>query len=283
MPQFDARGLGMAQQTVIHRTEGRETPIKVITCPDDLTEFAEEQSQSESRKIFEFPGVLIVEEVLDEATLEGLREGLTDQRRKFKDKFNQGLPASDTFRAAAQQAAARVREATENLFGYRLPEKGNRSYRPMITENEPLHLDTYAIECGRTPLMSVFNFDVVPRLWNVGPSLREICRDCPDDIREMIAQRAPGESLNMRLRDAGLKGIGPLREGTAVNRIEFAPGSVWYANPKALSHQVIYGGGAQFETWTIDEPECSCPKCVVEMAGLSFPALSPSETVVALR
>lgn len=99
----------------------------------------------------------------------------------------------------------------------------------------------------------------------------------------MIDQRVPGESLNMRLRDAGLKGIGPLREGTAVNQIEFAPGSVWYANPKAISHQVIYGGGAQFETWAIDEPECSCPKCVVEMAGLSFPALSQSETVVALR
>jgi hypothetical protein len=273
----------MAQRTIIHRSGERETPIKVVDCPDDLTEFAKDESQSEARRIFEFPGVLIVEEVLDEATLEGLREGLSEQRRKFKDKFNHGLPTSDTFRAAAAQAAARVREVTESLFGYRLPEKGNRSYRPMITENEPLHLDTYAIECGTTPLMSVFNFDTVPRVWNVGPSLQEICRDHPQEVREMIDQRVPGESLNMRLRDAGLKGIGPLREGTAVNQIEFAPGSVWYANPKAISHQVIYGGGAQFETWAIDEPECSCPKCVVEMAGLSFPALSQSETVVALR
>lgn len=273
----------MMSQTTVRSTNECRTPIKVISCPADVRELATPNGQRAFREIFEHPGVVVVDRAIDEATLDALREGLSDQRRKFKDKFNHGLPTSEGFKAAYLHIAARIRELTENLFGYRLPEKGNRSYRPMITENEPLHLDTYTVECGKTALMSVLNFDVSPRVWNVGPTIAEICRSHPDDVKRMVAELGPGESLNMRLRDAGLRGDGPLRSGAPVSRIEFAPGSVWYANPKAISHQIVFGAGAQFETWTIDEPHCSCPKCAVEAAGMRFEDLSESELLMALR
>jgi hypothetical protein len=281
--QLSSEVSGMTGHTNIWPTGECETPVVLISCPADLRELATVDRQREACEIFEFPGVFVVDGTIDEDTLDALREGLSDQRRKFKDKFNHGLPTSERFKAAYLYTAARIRELTENLFGYRLPDKGNRSYRPMITENEPLHLDTYAIECGKTALMSVLNFDVSPRVWNVGPSLGWICREHPDDVTRMIGQLGPGESLNMRLRDAGLSGEGPLRSGTPIKRIEFAPGAVWYANPKAISHQIIYGGGAQFETWTIDEPQCSCPKCAVGAAGLRFDSLPEAELLVALR
>ena len=273
----------MMAQTTVRSTSECGTPIKVISCPADLGELATADRQREFRGIFEFPGVLVVDGTIDEATLGALREGLSDHRRKFKDKFNHGLPTSERFKAAYLYTGTRIRELTHSLFGYRLPDKGNRSYRPMITENEPLHLDTYTVECGKTALMSVLNFDVSPRVWNIGPTIHEICRSHPEDVERMIVELGPGESLNMRLRDAGLRGEGPLRSGTPVSRIEFAPGSIWYANPKAISHQIIYGAGAQFETWTIDEPECSCPKCAVEAAGMRFDNLPESELLVALR
>lgn len=273
----------MIHRTVVRADDQRETPIKVIPCPPDLTHLATPDQQAEARRIFEFPGVLIVDRAIDDDTLDHLREGLSDHRRRFKDKFNDGLPTSDAFKAAHAYVGKRIRELTVALFGYHLPEKGNRSYRPMITENEPLHFDTYTIDCGKTALMSVLNFDREPRVWRVGPSLREVSRDHPDDIRAMLGQLGPGESLNMRLRDSGMRGVGPLRSGTPVNTIEFAPGAVWFANPKALSHQVIYGGGAQFETWTISEPACSCPKCEVQAAGFMLDEFPHGDVVAALR
>lgn len=273
----------MFQRTAVEMSDQRETPIKVIPCPLDFAELATAEQQQEARRIVDFPGVLIVDGVFDDSILDGLREGLSDQRRKFKDKFNHGLPASETFKSAYYEVGVRIRALSKALFGFDFPEKGNRSYRPMITENEPLHFDTYTVECGQSVVMSVLNFDVAPRVWNVGPSLREVFRNNLDDVTKMLSELAPGESLNMRLRDAAMRGIGPLRSGTPVNKIQFAPGAVWYANPKTLSHQVIYGGGAQFETWTLDAAACQCPKCEVQAAGLDVASLPKAELVAALR
>lgn len=270
----------MHEETTIRLNTELETPVKVIPCPTDLNELATPESQQEARKIFERPGVVIVDGAVDEATVDGLREGLSDQRRKFKDKFNNGLPDSERFKHAYGQAGRRMRELTEKLFGYDLPPKGDRSYRPMITESEPLHFDTYAVPCGTASLMAVLNFDVRPRVWNVGPSFREMCRNHPADVQQILKGLRPGESPSVPLRTAGLNGVGPLRAGTPVHQIEFAPGSVWYANPKTISHQIIYGGGAQFEAWRIDQPSCGCQICVVEELGLSIPNLSRNEPAV---
>lgn len=259
------------------------TPINVIPCPADMSSLDAPEHQREMRRVFETPGIVVVDNVLDEHILAGLREGLSDERRKFKDKFNKGLPETASFKQAYKGAIARITDLTRHLFGYELPDKGNRSYRPLVTADEPLHFDTYTIECGKTPLMSVFNFDTRPRIWNVGPSFSDVCRDHPDDISAMLGRLAPGESLSMRIRDEGQQGIGPLREGAAVHRIQFAPGAVWYANPKTTSHQIVYGGGAQFETWTIEGPDCSCPRCAINGLWPAFQTTAMPEIMAALR
>ncbi len=264
----------MISETKIRLSGDREIPVELIRCPADLSELARPERQQELRRIFERPGIVVVDGAIETDILEGLREGLSDERRKFKDKFNKGVPTSESFKRAHGLATGRIKELTEKLFGYRLTEKGDRSYRPMITELEPLHFDTYHVECGKTALMSVLNFDVRPRVWNVGPSFREMCSQHGDEVQTILKDLKPGESPSVPLRSAGLKNVGPLREGTPVHQIEFAPGAVWYANPKTISHQIIYGGGAQFETWKIDEPRCGCQVCVIEEAGLSVPNLS---------
>lgn len=250
-----------------------ETPVVVLPYPKDLAELAVPEKQAEARRIYNRPGVIVVDSAVDEAVLNGLREGLSSERRKFKDKFNHGHPASESFNEAYRKASKRITKLTRALFGYDLPSVSSPSYRPMITENEPLHYDTYEVECGKISLMAVLNFDVRPRVWNVGPSFRDICRDSRDEVEDILKTKHPGESPSIPLRSAGLRGTGPLGPGTPLHHVEFAPGTVWYANPKAVSHQIVYGGGAYFEQWTIDVEDCQCQSCIIEELGLKVPNL----------
>lgn len=263
----------MSAETKFQLSEQLQTPLVLMPCPENLSELAAPDRQQELRAIYERGGVIVVDDAIGEAILSGLREGLTSERRKFKDKFNHGHPESKRFNRAYTAISERMRELTLLLFGYDLPAVSARSYRPMVTENEPLHYDTYHVECGKMSLMSVLNFDVRPRVWNVGPSFRDICRDSGAEVQEILKTKHPGESPSIPLRSAGLRGTGPLGPGTPLHHIEFAPGTVWYANPKAVSHQIVYGGGAYFEQWTIDAPECQCQSCIIEEFGLPVPNL----------
>lgn len=263
----------MNGQTHIRRAERLETPVHLMRCPTDLTELAAVDRQDEARRIYSKPGIIVVDDAVDESILSGLREGLLQERRKFKEKFNRGHPATETFERAYKKVSKRITELTRALFGYDLPIISAASYRPMITENEPLHFDTYEVECGKISLMSVLNFDVRPRVWKVGPSFREICRESSQDVESILKNKHPGESPSIPLRSAGLRGSGPLKPGTPLHHIEFAPGAVWYANPKTISHQIVYGGGAYFEQWTIGVANCECQSCIIEELGLTVPHL----------
>ena len=250
-----------------------ETPVVHFGCPQDVSGFGSPASQEEMRRLYNAPAIIVIDNVIGDDVLMGLREGLSDYRRKFKEKFNHGRPNSETFNVAYTETGKRMTELTRMLFGYELPATSACSYRPLITENEPLHFDTYDVECGKISLMSVLNFDIRPRVWNIGPSFREVCRDSAADVEDILKKKRPGESLSVPLRSAGLRGIGPLRAGLPLHHIEFAPGAVWYANPKTISHQVVYGGGAYFEQWTIDVQDCQCQACLVEQYEVIVPNL----------
>jgi len=271
----------MSTATTFLLSDALETPIRVIACPQDLMEFATAERQQEMREIYHRPGVVVVDNAIGEPMLSGLREGLSDHRRKFKEKFNTGHPTSATFKQAYSQTSKRVTEITRMLFGYDLPAVSARSYRPMITQNEPLHYDTYEVPCGTFSLMSVLNFDNRPRVWNVGPSFRQICRNSGADVEEILKNTHVGEAPSVPLRSAGLRGIGPLKAGIPLHHIEFAPGALWYANPKTTSHQIVYGGGAYFEQWTIDAQECACQSCIIEQSGLTVPNLRTAAAAAA--
>jgi hypothetical protein len=271
----------MTAKTKFDRAEQLETPVVLMECPPDLSILATPERQEEARRVYNTPGIIVIDNVIDETVLNGLREGVLGQRRKFKEKFNRGLPTSETFKQAYNQTSQRITELTRMLFGYDLPKVSAQSYRPMITENEPLHFDTYEVECGKISLMSVLNFDVVPRVWKVGPSFREICRDSRQDVEEILKNKHPGESPSVPLRSAGLRGTGPLKAGSPLHHIEFAPGAVWFANPKTISHKIDYGAGAYFEQWTIPVPNCECQSCIIESLGLTVPNLRTSASAAA--
>lgn len=248
----------------------RDTPLMLLDCPADLSELATPEKQAKAREIYEFPGIVAVDNAVGEDLLAGLREGLTFERRKFKDKFTPELPKSPTFSAARKAAAKRLTELARALFGYELAELTGAaiSYRPMVTQNEPMHFDGYMVECGKTPLMSILNFDVLSRFWQVGPSFNELCVKEKKFMTKALNKRGDPYEVHQELRQFGMKGGGPLGPEEPVHRIEFAPGTIWFANPKTIAHQITYGNGAVFVTWIIDEPVCKCQKCTLEANGI---------------
>ncbi len=269
----------MTQHQIIRHTSfdldtRLETPVLRINCVDALAEPASPKRQAELRDFFELPGIVVVDGVMPDHVLAGLREGLSSVRRNFKDKFNQGSPDTPTFKSALEEAGRRLTQLAATLFNYALVPAGKVSYRPMISENEPLHFDTYHVDCGQISLMSVLNFDIKPRLWQVGYNFREVCTSHRKDVQNILSGMPPNTSPSVPLRTAGLQGIGPLREGAPVHKIAFAPNAVWFANPKTISHQILYGNGALFRTWEVEVPNCGCQKCLLKQAEISVPEIT---------
>tara|TARA_A100000164_G_scaffold323603_1_gene307529 strand:- start:174 stop:347 length:174 start_codon:yes stop_codon:yes gene_type:complete len=55
-----------------------------------------------------------------------------------------------------------------------------------------------------------------------------------------------------------------------LKKIGFRENSLWFANPKSLSHQIVYGGGALFAQWLVNEPICKCQQCIFDKHSLNF-------------
>ena len=245
------------------------TRVMRISYPDARGFLTEPLHQKMMRDVYEDPGIVIIDNLLEEDVLETLRLGLSDKSRKFKDKFNEGVERSGPVATALAKATSQILQVTKDLFGYTLPEKIDSSFRPMISANEPIHFDSYHVDCGLTPLMSTFNFDRGDHLWKVGPNFAEMCAVKKPEVEEALKDLPPGIPASLPLRVTATKGHGPLSDPDWIHKIAFAPNALWYANPKIIAHELVYGRGAIFNTWWIDQPACKCQKCLLEQAGIN--------------
>ncbi len=221
------------------------------------------------RGVYESPGIVVIDDALDEDTIEGLREGLSDKARKYDEAFNDAAPTSGRVLAARAEAVAQIRRITTEAFGYELPQKLDGSYRPMISADEPMHFDTYHVECGIMPLMSVLNFDRGERVWHVGPHFSEMCAARRPLVEEVLRRVNAIGAATTTMRKIARKGRGPLGDPEWVHKCRFAPNALWFSNPKIISHKLVYGRGAMFATWMLSQPECQCQKCLLEEASIA--------------
>lgn len=250
------------------------TPVLHFCYSDSKSDFADPAHREMVRKTYESPGIIIVDNVLDEALIEALREGLSDKSRKFKQKFNEGIPPSKPLMDAIARTTSEVTRIARLLFGYDLPENADSSFRPMISADEPIHFDSYHVEHGLTPLMSIFNFDRGERLWEVGPNFLELVTVKKAETQEILKDLPPGIPASLPLRVSAEKGYGPLSDPNWVHKIRFAPNAVWFSNPKIISHKLVYGRGAAINTWMVTEPVCKCQACLLQQAGINTPSTS---------
>ena len=107
--------------------------------------------QAHMRSIYETPGVVVIDNALDDDLIDALRLGLSDKARKIKDKFNEGVDAE--VGKATMRAVEEITRHAKVVFGYDLPPSSDHSYRPMISAEGPMHFDTYHVECGVMSLM----------------------------------------------------------------------------------------------------------------------------------
>ena len=222
--------------------------------------------QAHMRFIYETPGVVVIDNALDDDLIDALRIGLSDKARKFKDKFNEGVDAE--VGKATVRAVEEITKHAKEVFGYDLPPSSDHSYRPMISAEEPMHFDTYHVECGMMPLMAILNFAPDERKWHVGPNFIEACEKYKKDTIRLLQNLKEGESPSVPMRVAGVKGDGPLGDHNLVHKIEFAPNTLWFANPKIISHQLVYGRGCVINTWLVPDPSLNSQKAIMERTGV---------------
>ena len=248
----------------------KKIPCEYVIYDGNLSSLNTFISQEKARMIYERPGIIAINNVLRPEVIKGLKTALLNERRYWKQRFNQGLEnTSDEFKTSYAKAFKVIHEIAKELFGYVLENKASKSFRPLLTIDEPLHFDTYEVPCGQTSLMAVLNFDFLDRIWHVGPSLEDLISNNTEYFIKTRKSLKPNENLMVRVREDGKKGIGPLADISNIQRIGFTENTLWFANPKTVSHQIVYGGGALFVQWLIEEPDCGCQKCLFEKCGIS--------------
>lgn len=207
-------------------------------------------SKADAEKIFRDSLVLVLDDVDWHADMQLMRSCLIPRRRKFKESFRTEEP-SDTLLVELERMGTQADALVAKLypsfeFGVR-----RDSWRPMITGPEPLHFDTYPMD---TPMITSFvNVSNVPRVYNLGKNLEELVRDDRALMQEIFSKECKGkiDDLSIRLRARTMQELPPLDSNSPRDRVEFAPGSIWFFGAKTVSHEVVYGEGAMSFSWPV--------------------------------
>ncbi|MEO5694200.1 MAG: hypothetical protein ABIQ72_13825 [Usitatibacter sp.] len=146
----------------------------------------------------------------------------------------------------------------------------NCTFRFTRTENEPLHVDVFnagrpfAEELKLPRLKFFMNVDSEPRVWNVGPSLKDVLR---------FSAGALGDSLPADVNQVCdiINKSGILANFPTV-RVEIPPRGIVFANGATIVHQVIFGQRmvaleAQMPRWNVAASEWDCIGDWITQAG----------------
>lgn len=217
-------------------------------------------------RMFRDAELLVIDGVEWGADLATLRSALIPEQREFKGAFGpeRTLPPEVTDAMAAIWAKANAVFAT--LYPY--PQKGsNKSFRPMITGPEPMHFDTFV---AAPTIVSFVNVSAVPRVYNIGPSFERLLADDRAGMRQMVVScKGKLDDISYVIRDWAMVGKGPLGADTPRHRVEFAPGSIWFFDPKRVSHEVVYGEGAISFSWEVPSHAARSQRELLRDAGWS--------------
>jgi hypothetical protein len=119
----------------------------------------------------------------------------------------------------------------------------------MITGPEPMHFDTYT---APTSITSFANVSLVPRVYNIGRNFQHMIEADRKAVQTVIEMcKGNLDDFSYRARDLTKEGLPPLGKDMPRHRVEFAPGSIWFFNPKTVSHEVVYGEGAMSFAWEV--------------------------------
>ena len=161
--------------TKIELNKNVNTEIFHIDYEDIKDNEIDESIRIKCRNVFNKPGIVVVDNILEEEVLKNLQSSLSQKKRKFKSKFVDETKLNKEIITSKLKAARQISSFTSDLFGYKTPFK-EFGLRNMICSKEPMHYDSFFLEDGFTPLMSITNIDFDYRLWNVGFHFEELLK-----------------------------------------------------------------------------------------------------------
>ena len=250
--------------TKILLNENVDTKILKLNFNEIKEKKIDDQFRLKLRKTFHYPGIIILDNILDEELLNKLQLSLSSKKRKFKDKFIDQTKISEQVKFSKLIASEIISEITTNLFGFNTPKK-DFGLRNMICNEEPMHFDSFFSKCGITPLMSITNIDKNPRLWNVSSSFDDLLIRKNKEFRKLFIKDNRNISASIKIRENCDLNF----EKDEFHKIYFAPNSMWFTNPKIVSHQLVSGGGILINTWNINELPCKCQDCLLRKNGFN--------------
>lgn len=231
----------LVMKTLIRRNVRCSTRIHQIDTINNIGLRAEDIAKD---------GLLIIDEYNWDFDWKILRKVLDRTQRYMHQPFiNKSIPSD--IRKQIQKVKIQLEELFHKLYpNYEYMPRNGKSVRPLMTGPEPMHFDTFDTD-GKTPLTAYINIDTQPRIYAIGHTFEYLTTNYDSFFKKHIipvwkkTKQTPGNLV----RAATSANIGPLKYDSPKHYILFEPKSVWFFNPKLVSHEVVYGGGTICSSW----------------------------------
>ncbi len=214
------------------------------------------------KKVFCDAEFLVIDDLDWDVDFGPIQKSLSPDRRKFEEAFNDGDPSKSALRQI-KRIEWRVHHLFNTLYpGYEGKRFAKAGWRNQPTGPEPLHLDSYDPK-GAAGIGVFVNVSAEPRRYRVGWKLEALChmkqqrqmiRDIWHTAQSLSAY--PPSHFSVVLRRRWIDKEAPFDEEIPAHEVSFAPGSIWFWNPKLILHQVIHGTGALSMSWMVTNSGC---------------------------
>ncbi len=212
-------------------------------------------SDIDTTGIFEDSRLLVIDNI-DWGDLDEIRAAVPLREREFKTSFTK-TPIPKKIIPHLRIIARQFNDLFLSLYPNYWATEVTSSFRPMITNNEPMHFDTF--ELPHPAPTAFLNFDTKPRIWRTSYTIQALCEKFPAEMRGLVERVEKERQVNAHrnlssvLRKNTLKDWSPLDSRAPYHEIHFPQGSVVICNPKNVSHQIYYGRGAYGYSWHLDQ------------------------------
>ena len=222
--------------TQVERDSRINLPITIFDSIESIEPFR-------ATETFENCGVVVVDNVpIDWDWV--LKDHAKKRRKKLDEKVKMPSLTEDELEIYAK-SVEKIRHVRDSCFpDYKFYQENNSS-RLLNVGPEFMHFDTFPVKPGSQCLTGMLNVDDKPRVWNLTWNFPLLIQ-CQSKLMRKVYRRfkKKGENISVNLRARMEIHADPFQRGCPNYKVEFAPKSIFFFNPKLVAHRIVYGGGA---------------------------------------
>ncbi len=243
--------------------------VSQVTLDPDLDErviITSDPASVNAEEVFRRAQMLVIDDTIWDADIALIQSALIHRRRAFKAPFTVGDPSPELTHEL-KRLGAHADRLFKTLYPSFKPIERRDSFRQLITGPEPLHYDTHPRMAGTEMafVTSFVNVSKVPRVYNISHNFERLVQ-LDSKLMQTILKNAGKniDDLSYALRSRTVSGLAPLGPKAPRHRVELAPSSIWFFNPKTVSHEVVYGEGAMSFSWVVPETGALSQRQIME-------------------